>query len=198
MNNRAVHTLMDARDSVLMVIDVQDYFLSKLPENERHILTQRIEWLARVSALLDIPILTTAENIERFGGISDSLMECLPEKTPTFDKMIFGLAAAPEIMEAVRKTQRHTIVLTGLETDVCVAQSAIGLLNEGYSVAAVSDACGSPGTGHATGLQRMQHAGIALVTAKSLYYEWIRTVKEDNEFMKKYEKEIGLPEGILL
>ena len=62
-----------------------------------------------------------------------------------FTKPTFGLAGTPEILEAVLATERRTAVLVGAETDVCVYQSAVGLLDAGLRVIAVEDAIFSPG-----------------------------------------------------
>jgi nicotinamidase-related amidase len=66
--------------------------------------------------------------------------------------------------------------LCGLETDVCVAQSAIGLHDRGWRVAVVSDAVGAPGSAQEQGLSRMRDRGVEVVGTKGLAYEWIRTV----------------------
>jgi hypothetical protein len=69
-------------------------------------------------------------------------------------------------------------------------------LQQGYNVVAVSDATASPGSGQMIGLERMRRAGVLLVTAKSLYYEWLRTVTADDEFRANFEREIRLPKGV--
>jgi nicotinamidase-related amidase len=73
-------------------------------------------------------------------------------------------------------------VLCGLETDVCVAQSALGLLDTGKRVVVVEDAVASPGAAHAQGLARMSRAGVELVGVKGLGYEWLRTVERAVDF----------------
>jgi len=62
----------------------------------------------------------------------------------------------------------------------------------------VVDATNSPGCAHQHGLQRMQSAGVLLSDVKSLYYEWVRTVKRAEELGEKCRDESGLPEGITL
>jgi Isochorismatase family len=84
-------------------------------------------------------------------------------------KPAFGLADVPEVLRAIEATERRTAVLTGFETDVCVAQSALGLLDRGLRVAAVVDATGSPDEMHTHGLHRMRDAGVVLVHAKGVY-----------------------------
>ena len=113
-----------------------------------------------------------------------------------FNKMTFGLAADSEIMAAVKNTGRRTAILVGFETDVCIAHSALGLLQNGYQVAVVSDATASPGSAHAIGLERMRRTGVVISSVKSLFYEWVRTVAQCDTFMQKYKEEIGMPQGI--
>jgi nicotinamidase-related amidase len=112
--------------------------------------------------------------------------EVLPPGTQVHNKMSFGLAADPAILAAAERTGRNTAALVGLETDVCIAQSAIGLIQNGYRVAAVADATGSPGSGHAFGLERMRDAGALVLGLKGLYYEWLRTVERADRFREEH------------
>ncbi|MFZ5820983.1 MAG: hypothetical protein ACOYYJ_13870 [Chloroflexota bacterium] len=74
----------------------------------------------------------------------------------------------------------------------------MGLLENGFKVAVVQDATGSPGTAHEVGIERMRVAGVLVTSVKSVFYEWIRTVQRANEFSQKYDQEIGLPKDIVL
>jgi nicotinamidase-related amidase len=139
-----------------------------------------------------------AEEIPVMGSVAPTIAEKLPKDTPIHNKMVFGLASDPEILGEVKKTGRKTAILVGLETDVCVAHSAIGLLENNFKVACVADATGSPGTAHEVGLERMRGAGILVTSVKSLFYEWLRTVENAVEFSKKYDHEIGHPKDIVL
>jgi|SRR5690349_1697798 len=188
--------LIDRDDSILIVIDAQPAFLGKLPAEERHALLSRLCWLIGVANWLAIPLVVTAEDVPRLGGVAPELAELLRE-TPTFNKMIFGLADDPVILAAVARTNRKTAILIGLETDVCVTQSALGLLARGYRVVAVADATGSPGTAHAAGLSRMREAGVVVVNVKNLYYEWLRTVEQVRRFRAEHP-DLRVPEGVRL
>ena len=68
----------------------------------------------------------------------------------------------------------RSFILTGLETDVCIAQSALGLAGADFDVTVVSDACGSPPPHHAHGLDRLRDAGIRITSVKGIFYEWVR------------------------
>jgi len=178
------HSLIDAEESVLIVIDVQNVFLDKLPIQESQRLLNLACWLIAVAQWKEIPLVVTAEEIHK-QPLAPKLIQSLPSGAPIFDKASFGLAHQPDILAAVEQTGRKTAVLIGLETDVCVAHSAIGLLAQGYRVAVVADATGTPAPGQETGLNRMQNAGATIVSTKSLFYEWMRTVEMVNRFHRE-------------
>jgi hypothetical protein len=101
-------------------------------------------------------------------------------------------------MAALSSVARKTAVLVGLETDVCVAQSALGLLELGYRVVVVADATCSPGTGHLMGLECVRRADTIVSSVKGLFYEWMRTADKAVTFWEKHGAEIGLPAGVTL
>jgi nicotinamidase-related amidase len=168
--------LIDRDDSVLVVVDTQPGFVSTTdPAAEAAV--ERSIWLATIARLLEIPAVVTEEAPEREGATDPRLLERLEPAAPVLTKATFGLAECPEIVAAIRATARGTAVLTGFETDVCVSQSAIGLLDLGLRVAIVTDAAYTQDSAqHEFGLRRMAQAGVELVHAKGVAYEWMRTV----------------------
>jgi nicotinamidase-related amidase len=191
------NSLLAADDSALIVIDVQPTFLHKLAPHEHPPLLQRICWLIGVANWLRVPLVVTAEDIPRDGTVDDQVARSLPPDTPIYNKMVFDLAADPAILAAVEQTGRKTMVLVGLETDVCVAHSALGLLGAGYQVAVLADASGAPGSAHQFGLDRIRDAGGAIVSVKGLFYEWLRTVEQARRFRRECGH-LGRPEGLRL
>ncbi len=182
--NTNPYSLIDADDSVLVVIDVQDAFLSKLPSPDAERVLNRVCWLVKLAMWRHILLVVTAEGV-REQPLARKLVDTLPVDTLVFDKVIFGLADQPDIFAAVETTQRKTAVLVGLETDVCVMHSALGLLGRGYRVAVVMDATGSPAPGHDLGLKRMQQAGAMILNMKALFYEWLRTLEAVHRFHRE-------------
>jgi nicotinamidase-related amidase len=188
-------SLLEVDDSILIVIDIQPSFVQKESKGSSNALLQRMCWVIKVANWLYIPLVVTAEDIPHNGSVSDEVAELLPLDTKIYNKMIFGLAAQPDILDAVQLPGRKTAVLIGYETDVCITHSALGLIELGYKVAVVADATGSPGAAHQIGLERIRAVGGIIVSAKSLYYEWVRTVEKALEF-----EALGIetPEGMLL
>ena len=188
-------TLLDVNDSLLLAIDIQPSFVKKESKDGSNALLQRMCWVINLANWLNVPLVVTAEDIPNNGSVSDEVAELLPPGTKIYNKMIFGLAAQPDILEAVQAAGRNTAVLIGYETDVCITHSALGLMDLGYKVAVVADATGSPDDAHQIGLDRIRGAGGIIVSAKSLYYEWVRTVEKAMEF-----EALGVdtPEGLIL
>lgn len=166
--------LTDRDDSLLIVIDVQQTFLDKLETDLAQLIVNRIQWLVRAAAQLRVPIIATAENKKELGGTVWEIARFFPTKTMEHDKTYFGLPGHSRILSDVKKTGKNTAVLVGLETDVCVMQSAMGLLQNGFRVVVLSDATASPGPCHQAGILRMQNAGVIISTVKGLFYEWVR------------------------
>jgi len=188
-------SLLDVNDSLLIVIDIQPSFVKKEAKDGNNALLQRMCWVIEVANWLHVPLVVTAEDIPHNGSVSDEIAELLPPDTRIHNKMTFGLAAQADILETVQQTRRKTAVLIGYETDVCITHSALGLMDLGYKVVVVADATGSPGDAHQIGLERIRDAGGIIVSAKSLYYEWVRTVEKALEFEALG---IEIPEGIIL
>ncbi len=175
------YSLLDADDSVLVVIDVQDVFLDKLSPEDSGRIVNNVCWLIRLAEWLQIPLIVTAEQFQT-QPLTPTLVNTLPGDTPVFNKTVFGLAHQPDILKAVEQTKRKTAVLVGLETDVCVMHSAIGLIERGYRVAVVVDTVGTPAPGQEIGIDRMRSVGVIVANMKGIFYEWLRTIEVVNRF----------------
>jgi nicotinamidase-related amidase len=191
-------SLINVDDCVLIIIDVQDHFLARLPPQRAEQLVNRAGWLMEVAKILNVPMIVTAEEGKRCAGLTAVLAEKLPPGTKVLDKTVYGLADQTNILDAVRKTGRRTAVLVGMETDVCVAHSTIGLMQNGFQAVVLADVTDSPGDAHVFGLERMRGAGALVMSLKGLYYEWIRTVSMCNMMDDEHLKRIGHPNGIIL
>ena len=190
------HALFDRKQSCLIVIDVQQYFLDKLPPEWRAPLVARIGWLVGLARALDIPVIATAEDVVNDGPLVPELVKELPPNTTVHDKMVFGLCGQPLILEAIRKTGRTEFILAGLETDVCVAHSAIGLMEQGFRVAVIEDATSSPPPCHGSGLRRIAAAGATITSIKGIHHEWMRDLATLSCTRKKFN--LPLPPGLTL
>jgi nicotinamidase-related amidase len=186
--------LVDHSDSLMVVVDGQEGFyrgdLAPHESDRAHEALARMTWLARVARRLDVPAVLTEEDPDRNGSTYAPLAELFPDSGAVV-KPTFGLTGTPEIVERIDRTGRGTAVLVGFETDVCVAQSAIGLKELGMRVVVVEDAVFSPGEMHARGLARMTSEGVELNHCKGLAYEWTRTLSDSRAVLQ--HPDIGEP-----
>jgi nicotinamidase-related amidase len=186
--------LVDCDDSLLVVVDAQEGFYGDgLPPAEREPARQaldRLTWLAKAARQLGIPAVLTEEDPQRNGPTHAAIAETYGD-SPALVKPTFGLTGTPEILERVEAAGRGTAVLGGFETDVCVAQSAIGLKQLGMRVVVVEDAVFSPGEMHGRGLARMVAEGVELNHCKGLAYEWTRTLERARSVLGS--PEVGEP-----
>ena len=183
--------LVDRDESVLVVVDTQPGFFAREEPHAAHAraAVRNAIWLATIATLLEIPAIVTEEAPGEEGATEPRVLECLAPGVPVFTKPSFGVAGCPEIVEAILATKRSTAVLVGFETDVCVAQSAIGLKDMGLRTVVVADATFTQDSvQHEFGLARMRQLSVELVSAKGLAYEWMRTVELANEMRASAQK----------
>jgi nicotinamidase-related amidase len=174
--------LVRREDSVLVVVDAQPGFFADEAVSEDDAAraadaVTRIAWMAGLAALLDIPAVVVEEGPQRNGHTDPGILACVPSGTPTIEKPTFGLTGCEEALAALRATGRGTAVLVGFETDVCVAQSAIGLVELGLRAVVPEDAVyTNSAVEHERGLARMTGAGVERNHCKGLTFEWLHTV----------------------
>lgn len=162
-----------------IIIDVQDYFLEELTPERRSFILQGTLQLAQLWSDLKIPIIATLERPISSKGK-------LPEVFGSFsnikilEKDFFDLGKEPHIREHLRALGRKQIILAGCETDVCVLQSCLGLLQAGYEVYVVEDFIFSSTSQVSSSIQRMRDSGAILLTYKSLFHELLEAQQESS------------------
>jgi nicotinamidase-related amidase len=192
---------LDVADCVLVVIDAQTGFYPPTRTDvDRALFASALErsaWVAGLAAALQVPMVLTEEDAATNGPTSAAICAAVPAGTPVLAKQVFGADANPDIDAAVRGHGRRSVVLIGLETDVCVAHSAIGWAAAGLRTVVVHDAVYSAGDGHSNGLARLRSDGIELISAKELYYEWLRDLPSVRAFDAAHP-DLAAPPGFSL
>lgn len=194
-------TFLPVDDSCLIVIDMQSGFYG--PERDdvdRDVLDTAFHiaaWVAAVARALGVPTIVTEEDAPANGPTTAVVAERLDESTPVLAKNAFAASDNPHIRTAIEATGTSTTVLVGMETDICVAHSALRLQALGKRVVAVFDALYSPGAAHPNGLDRMRAAGIELLSAKNLLYDWLPTLDAIRDFRREHPV-LSTPPGFSL
>lgn len=192
---------LDRDDCVLVVIDAQPGFYGPDREDVDRPLhgsaLERGAWVTALAAAVGVPIVVTEEDPTANGPTAPDIAEVLPAETPVLDKTVFGADDNPGIDAAVRSHGRGTVILVGTETDICVAHSAIGWRAAGLRTVVIHDAVYSAGAGHRNGLNRLWQEGVELLSAKELYYEWLRTLPAVRAFDAEHP-DLAHPPGFSL
>ena len=171
-------SLLDASRSLLVVIDAQEKFRGAVENMDA--VGARIALLAKAAARLGVPALVTEQYPKALGKTLEDITASLPENTPVFEKMCFSCSDAPEwaaaLQQTTRTAKRDQLVLCGVETHVCVLQTALDLAqNTDSAVYVVEDAVSSRrNTDKQAALRRMESHGIQIVTTEMVVFEWLR------------------------
>lgn len=160
--------LIDSNNCFIMIIDVQSKFMQGLTKQEQLIFLRKFSHLAKLSQVLKIPLIITAEDMEKNGSVPNILQNSIPENVKILDKFIYSCWGQKDIQMAIRNTKRQIAVLCGFETDVCIAQTAIDLQANGFKVVILTDLTFSRNNSeHKIGLKRMEHHGIMFSLLKT-------------------------------
>ncbi len=166
-----MQSLIHRDQSLLLLIDVQEK-LAPLCDDSTPWLAN-IEWLLKIATKLNIERMAT----EQYPiGLSHTLPQLQPYfQQPILDKVHFSCAADAHCWQAIKNIDRNQAILIGIETHVCIMQTAFECLEQGMQVFVVVDAVSARHrVDHKTALKRMSQAGITLVTREMVVFEWLR------------------------
>lgn len=164
--------LIDREFCGLILVDVQEKLLGHIV-NGQHI-EQRCAWLLGVARELQVPVLVSEQYPKGLGATVRTLLDCI-DNPVQLAKVNFSCAREKTLETFTEKNGCNTLILIGIESHVCVLQSSLELLADGYRVYVVADAIGSRNErDHHFALQRMQQAGVQIVTAEMVVFEWLK------------------------
>jgi nicotinamidase-related amidase len=160
---------MTAADTGLLVIDVQEKLMPFIPSAGP--LVRNIAFLLDGAKLLGLPVQATEQYPKGLGPTLPELASRLPERP---DKVAFSCCAIPSVVEGFHRAARPKVVLAGIETHVCVLQTALDLLNHDFRVYIPVDAVASrSAVDHDLALRRLEKAGAILTTSETCVFEWV-------------------------
>jgi nicotinamidase-related amidase len=157
-------------NSVVIAIDIQTRLLVKIPRAEP--LVRNAGFLLDAAGLLDVPMRATEQYPKGLGGTHPDILKRLPGVS---EKTSFSCCGAGTFLEELQMLQRPNVVLVGMETHVCIQQTALDLIEAGIHVFLPVDALAARGeTDHDTALRRMEKAGAVSTTVEAVAFEWMR------------------------
>ena len=164
---------LDAEKAVLVVIDIQERLVTAMPQDVYLRMRDTVGMLVNGAGLLGIPVVTTEQYPQGIGHTVPELAEAC--QGTVVEKVSFGCCGEPAFMAALKKLGRSQVILTGMETHVCVYQTVLGLLEDGYHVHLVRDAiCSRNKTDFLAGVDNAARAGAVITTAETALFQMMQ------------------------
>ena len=159
-------------DTALLVVDIQERLAAVMSKRER-VVTNTVH-LIECAKLLGLPVLLTEQYPKGLGPTLDEVKSSLPKYEP-FEKLHFGCCDEPGFCDRIAALDRRVIIVAGMETHVCVLQSVIGLLKEGFGVHVAADAvCSRKKDDHLIGLGVARDAGAIITSTEAALFQLLR------------------------
>jgi nicotinamidase-related amidase len=166
---------LEAERCTLIVVDIQEKLLPPIFQKDQ--LLKNSQLLIRLAGILKIPALVTTQYARGLGKTTPEIASLLPETQP-IDKQMFSCFGSDEFCSLLKRLpgNRNTVLLCGMESHICVMQTALGALREGYIVHIASDAVSSRTEWNwKIGLERMRAAGAIISSTEMILYELLRS-----------------------
>ena len=170
----AARRSLDPEECALIVIDIQEKLLPPIFEKDR--LVKNSQLLIRTAGILNIPTIATTQYAKGLGETVSDLKSLMP--TEAIDKQMFSCFGSDVFCSMLKRLpgRRNTMLLCGMESHICVMQTALAGLREGYLVHVASDAVSSRTEWNwKVGLDRMRAGGAVISSTEMMIYELLRS-----------------------
>ena len=168
--------MQDIQNSILLIIDIQEKLLNAV--FNKNSLKNKAVILTHAASILNIPIFITEQYPKGLGSTIPEIQTLLPENNFVTEKTEFNAFENESAFEKFKDFNKKQIIIFGIETHICVYQTAEFLLNNGYNVTLAADACGSRSLDEYNyGLDNLKHKGADIKSTEMILFELLKTAK---------------------
>ena len=173
--------VLNREDAVLLIVDIQERLAIVMKDKDK--VVGNCQHLIELAKMIDIPVVVTEQYPKGLGRTVPELQSVLPEYKP-IEKISFDCCCQSTFMQDLLGHNRKTVILAGMETHICVLQTALGLLRSGVNVHVVEDAvCSRTGENWRTGIEFMRDAGAVVTCTETALFQLLK-VAGTEEFKK--------------
>lgn len=173
--------IIDKEDTVLLIVDIQDKLAAVMKEKDK-VIKNNLH-LIELAKMISMPVMVTEQYPRGLGTTVPKIREALPFYRP-LEKMTFDCCGQPAFLEELKEHNKSSVVLTGMETHICVLQTCIGLLRGGINVHVVEDAiCSRVKENWKIGTEFMREAGAVVTCTETVLFQLLK-VAGTAEFKK--------------
>lgn len=167
--------MLKMESTILLLVDIQGK-LAQLMHEKSH-LFNHLQQLVKGIKVLGVPILWVEQNPDGLGPTIPEIAGLLPDVKP-ISKMSFSSCRNDRFLQALKKLDRQQVLIAGIETHICVYQTAADLVDMGYEVQVVTDAVSSRSAENkAIGLQKMKDAGASWTSVETALFELLEVAE---------------------
>lgn len=171
-------TILRREETALLIIDIQERIFKVMLNSES--LIQNAVKLIEGFKILGSPIFVTEQYPKGLGETESRIKSALSGDLVPIQKMSFSCSGAEDLFERLKNQTIKQVVVAGIESHVCVEQTALDLLENGFQVNLAADACSSrKEIDYNIALSRMRHAGIIVTTTESILFELLNVCGTD-------------------
>ena len=172
---------LEKENAVLLIVDIQERLATVMGQKDR--VVKNNQHLIELAKMIDMPVVVTEQYPKGLGRTVPELQAALPYYRP-IEKMTFDCCGQPTFLPELKDHNRNTVVLTGMETHICVLQTCLGLLKGGMNVHVVQDAiCSRTKENWKTGIEFMREAGAVITCTETVLFQLLK-VAGTEEFKK--------------
>lgn len=170
-------SMIQRDDAVLVAVDFQTKLMPAMADPQT--LEETVVRLAKGAKALKIPVIVTQQYTKGLGPTTAPIAEALGDFEPV-EKLTFSAMGEPAFLRALEASGRKSVILIGIEAHICVQQTALELMEKGYSVYVIQDCIASrKESDYLCSQKRMAAAGAVITTYEAVLYELLRGAKAE-------------------
>lgn len=164
--------VLDRENTVLLIVDIQEKLAVVMKEKDK--VVKNNLHLIELVKMTGMPVLVTEQYPKGLGPTVSELREALPYYRP-IEKMTFDCCGQPDFLDELKELNKTNVILTGMETHICVLQTCIGLVKGGINVHVVQDAiCSRTKENWKTGIEYMREAGAVVTCTETVLFQLLK------------------------
>ncbi len=163
---------LDRGNTVLLIVDIQEKLAVVMKEKDK--VVRNNLHLIELAKMVSMPVMVTEQYPKGLGTTVAEIREALPSYRPV-EKMTFDCCGQPAFLEGLKAHKKSTVILTGMETHICVLQTCVGLLKGGINVHLVQDAvCSRTKENWKNGAEYMRQAGAVVTNTETVLFQLLK------------------------
>lgn len=164
---------LDTNNTLLLVIDIQERLIGAMDKTIYNIAKENVIRLVKSANILNLPVFATQQYTKGLGNTIPEISNLID--TPHIEKLTFSCWDESSFKDKLKKMDINNIIVTGMETHICVLQTVIDLLESGYNVHVVNDAVASREKFNLqVGIDYMRDAGAKITVTETVLFQLLK------------------------